>query len=101
MEIKCILKCLLDSQTGTSQTTGNQWQSDEWLVVVPGPREKKMVFRVRGLERCQQWRNFFDGMPDKNVPVLIRFEIDAHENTQKPGQWFNTIEAWDISITSW
>lgn len=98
MEIKGILKQCVGSQTGTSQTTGNPWRTDEWLIVIPGPYEKKMVMRVRGVERCEQWKQFFDGMPDKNAPVLVKFEIDAHEHD---GKWFNSIEAWDISITQW
>ena len=98
MEVKGILKCCVDSQTGTSQRTGNAWQTDEWLMVIPGPREKKVKFSVKGVDRCKQWQEFFNGMPDKNQPVLIQFEIDAHEYQ---GRWFNEIDAWDISITSW
>ena len=98
MEIKGILKCCVDSSTGTSQSTGKQWRTDEWLVVIPRPYEKKVVLRVRGVERCEQWKQFFDGMPDKNAPVLIKFEIDAREHD---GKWFNSVEAWDISISQW
>jgi hypothetical protein len=41
-------------------------------------------------------------MPDKNQPVAIKFEIDARE-IDKDGvkKWINSVEAWDISITSW
>lgn len=98
MEIKGILKCCVNTSTGTSQRTGNAWQTDEWLVVIPGPREKKIKFEVRGVDRCKQWQDFFNGMPDKNAPVIVKFEIDAREHE---GKWFNTIEAWDISVTSW
>lgn len=98
MEVKGILKCCVNTSTGTSQQTGNAWRTDEWLVVIPGPYEKKICFRVRGEERCKQWKAFFDGMPDKNAPVLIKFEIDAHEHN---GRWFNGIEAWDICISQW
>jgi hypothetical protein len=37
-------------------------------------------------------------MPDKNAPVLVKFEIDAREHE---GRWFNSIQAWDIAITTW
>ena len=98
MEIKGILKCQVNSQTGTSQRTGNAWQTDEWLVVIPGRYEKRINFSVKGIERCKQWKEFFDGMPNKDQPVLVKFEVDAHEYQ---GRWFNEIEAWDICLTNW
>jgi hypothetical protein len=67
--------------------------------MVPGQRERKIKFEVRGIERCEQWKNFFDGMPNRDVtPVLVKFEIDAREYE---GKWFNTIEAWNIEVTQW
>ena len=98
MEIKGILQGCVGSQNGVSQQSGNAWQTDEWLMVIPGPREKKIKLEVRGVDRCKQWKDFFNGMPDKNAPVIVKFEIDAREHE---GKWFNTIEAWDIAITSW
>ena len=98
MEVKGILKCLVNSQTGTSQRTGNQWQTDEWLVVIPGRYERKINFSVKGIERCKQWKEFFDGMPDKNAPVIVKFEIDAREYQ---GRFYNEVEAWDIQISQW
>jgi hypothetical protein len=67
-------------------------------VVIPGQYEKKINFEVRGVERCKQWEDFFNGMPDKNAPVMIKFEINAREYD---GRWFNSVEAWDIAITTW
>ena len=98
MEVKGILKVCVGSQSGTSQRTGNAWKTDEWLMVIPGPREKKIKFEVRGVDRCKQWQEFFNGMPDKNAPVIVKFEIDAREYE---GKWFNIIEAWDICISQW
>jgi hypothetical protein len=98
MEIKGILKNRTNSQSGTSQRTGQQWRTDEWLVVIPGQYEKKINFEVRGVERCKQWEDFFNGMPDKNAPVMIKFEINAREHE---GRYFNSVEAWDIAITTW
>ena len=91
------MKARVDSSTGTSQRTGNPWRTDEYLAVIPGQFEKKIKFEVKGVERCQQWEQFFDGMPDKNAPVLVKFEIDAREHD---GRWFNSIQAWDIAITT-
>ena len=99
MEIKGILVNRVNTSIGTSKTTGNPWRTDEYLLKVPVQRERKIKFEVRGVERCEQWKNFFDNMPNRDVtPVLVKFEIDAREYE---GKWFNTIEAWDIAITSW
>ena len=98
MEIKGILKCCVNSQSGTSMRTGNAWQTDEWLVVIPGQYERKICFEVRGIERCKQWQEFFNGMPDKNLPVLVKFEIDSREYE---GRYYNSIQAWDICISQW
>ena len=92
------MKARVDSSSGTSQRTGNPWRTDEYLAVIPGQFEKKIKFEVRGVERCQQWEQFFENMPDKNAPVLVKFEIDAREHE---GRWFNSIQAWDIAITTW
>jgi hypothetical protein len=98
MEIKGILKACVSSKNGTSSSTGNQWRTDEYLLVIPGHRTKHIKFEVRGEERCKQWMEFFNGMPDPNSPVLVRFEIDAREHD---GKWFNSVEAWDICPTQW
>ena len=102
MEVKGIIKMRTNSQSGTSERTGNQWRTDEYLVVIPGQYEKKINFEVRGVDRCKQWEQFVEVMPDKNAPVLIKFEINAREVT-KDGQtrWYNSIEAWNIEITTW
>ena len=92
------MKARVDSSSGKSQRTGNPWRTDEYLAVIPGQFEKKIKFEVKGVERCQQWEQFFDGMPEKNDPVLVKFEIDAREHE---GRWFNSIQAWDIAITTW
>ena len=72
MEVKGILKACVNSQSGVSQRTGNKWRTDEWLVVIPGQYERKINFEVRGEDRCKQWQDFFEGMPDKNAPVRMR-----------------------------
>ena len=102
MQVKCVMKGCVGSQSGTSSRTGNAWQTDEYLVTIPGQYPKNIVFEVRGVERCKQWKEFVEGMPDKNAPGLIQFEIDARE-TEKDGKkrWYNSVQAWDIQITTW
>ena len=50
------------------------------------------------MDRCKAWEDFFNGMPDKNAPVLIKFEINADEYE---GKWYNRVEAWDIAVSQW
>ena len=102
MEVKGILKERVGSTSGVSQRTGNKWSTDEWLVVIPGPYEKRINFEVRGEDRCKQWEQFYNGMPDKNTPVLVKFEVNAREFV-KDGQtrWLNAVEAWNIEVTTW
>lgn len=98
MEVKGILKKRVTTRSGVSQRTGNGWRTDEWLVVIPGSFERKISFEVRGEERCKQWEDFFNGMPDKNAPVIVKFEIDAHEYEDR---YINSVQAWDICISQW
>ena len=98
MEIKGILQGCVGTQSGTSQQTGNAWQTDDWLLIIPGQRQRQVKFEVRGVDRCKQWQEFYEGMPNHDSPVLIKFEIDAREYN---GRWFNTVDAWDISVTQW
>ena len=98
MEVKGILSECLSSQSGTSQTTGNPWRTDEWLIVIPGRYERKIKVEVRGVERCEQWKQFFDGMPNKSQPVLVKIDIDAR---LYEGKYYNRVEAWDICLTQW
>lgn len=81
-----------------SERTGNSWRTDEWLLTIPGTVTKHVKIEVKGEERCKMWEEFAQGMPDKNAPVLIQFDIDAREHE---GRWFNSLQAWNISITSW
>lgn len=97
MEIKAILEKKLGEQSGVSERTGNPWKSQEWLLTIPGPRTKHIKIEVKGPERCKQWDEFFQNMPEKNAPVNVRFEIDAREYE---GKWFVSIEAWDISMAA-
>lgn len=97
MEIKGILKACVSSQKGVSERTGNPWRTDEYLIVVPGQYEKKICVEVRGEERCKGWENFFKGLQD-NTPVLVKFEINAR---QYQDRWYNSIEAWNIEVTTW
>lgn len=97
MEVKGILKERLTTQTGVSPRSGQPWRTDSYLVVIPGSREKHIVFEVRGDERCKGWDEFMKNLA-ANTPVLIKFEIDAR---QYQDRWFNIVEAWNIEVTNW
>ena len=91
------MKKFIQTRDGLKQN-GEPWRIDEYLFIVPGRYEHKYPIEVSGVERCKQWKEFFDGMPDKNAPVKIQFEIDSNE---RDGRYFIHVQAWDICITEW
>lgn len=95
MEVKGFLKGKVGTSNGVSQSNNTPWQTDEWLLYIPGMYEKRIKFEVRGVERCKQWDDFYNNMPNKDSYVMVKFEINAREYQ---GKYFNNVEAWDISI---
>ena len=88
MEQTGTIIAVMPAQSGTSQRTGNQWMSQEYVLEVPGQYPKKMVFRIFGEDRIKQF-NLHQG--EQNVTV--QFDIDAHEYN---GRWFNEIRAYNV-----
>ncbi len=88
MELTGTIIAVMPAQSGTSQRTGNQWMSQEYVLEVPGQYPKKMVFRIFGEDRIRQF-NLHQG--EKNITV--QFDIDAHEYN---GRWFNEVRAYNV-----
>lgn len=88
MDLTGNIIAVMPAQSGTSQRTGNQWMSQEYVLEVPGQYPKKMVFRIFGEDRIKQF-NLHQG--EQNVTV--QFDIDAHEYQ---GRWFNEVRAYNV-----
>lgn len=74
----------MPAQSGVSQSTGNQWMSQEYVMAYywfPNQTQPSyIVMRAFGEDRIKQ----FNLQP--NDEVKVRFHIEAHEYN---GRWFN------------
>lgn len=87
MEVTGKIIAVMPAQSGTSQRTGNNWMSQQYVLEVPGMYPKRMVFEVFGEDKIKKF-NVQHGME-----ATVSFEIDAHEYN---GRWFNEVRAWDV-----
>lgn len=86
MELEGKISVVIPAQSGTSQSSGNQWMSQEYVMSYywfPNQTQpSNIVMRVFGEDRIKQ----FNLQP--NDEVKVRFHVEAHEYN---GRWFNEI----------
>ena len=89
MEVTGILTMNVGEREGVSQQNGQPWKVAEYLLVIPGQYERKIVFEVRDglVGRIAR----FDSLIGKTVTVS--FDVNAR---QYEGRWYNKIEAWGV-----
>ena len=84
MELEGKISVVMPAMSGVSQTTGNPWMSQEYVMAYfwfPNQTNPSyIVMRVFGEDRIKQ----FNLQP--NDEVRVRFHIEAHEYN---GRWFN------------
>lgn len=84
MELEGKISVVMPAQSGVSQSTGNQWMSQEYVMAYywyPNQTQPSyIVMRAFGEDRIKQ----FNLQP--NDEVKVRFHIEAHEYN---GRWFN------------
>ena len=84
MELEGKISVVMPAASGVSQSTGNQWMSQEYVMAYywfPNQTNPSyIVMRVFGEDRIKQ----FNLQP--NDEVRVRFHIEAHEYN---GRWFN------------
>ena len=84
MELEGKISVVMPALSGVSQSTGNQWMSQEYVMAYywfPNQTNPSyIVMRVFGEDRIKQ----FNLQP--NDEVRVRFHIEAHEYN---GRWFN------------
>ena len=79
---------VMEKRTGISQSTGNPWASQDFLLeTVDEQYPRKMAFNVYGEEKIKYF--------DLHVGDVIKvsFDIDAREHN---GRWFNSIRVWKV-----
>lgn len=86
MEIQGKVRMLLPAMSGTSQSTGNPWMSQDFVIDYfwwPNQQQaSQMVLKMFGADRIKQW-DLHD-----NDEVKVRYHIEAHEYN---GRWFNEV----------
>ena len=86
MELEGKIIVVMPAQSGTSQSSGNQWMSQEYVMSYywfPNQTQpSNIMMRVFGEDRIKQ----FNLQP--NDEVKVRFHVEAHEYN---GRWFNEI----------
>ena len=84
MELEGKISVVMPAASGVSQSTGNQWMSQEYVMQYywfPNQTNPSyIVMRVFGEDKIKQ----FNLQP--NDEVRVRFHIEAHEYN---GRWFN------------
>lgn len=83
----------LPKQSGTSQRTGNPWESQEFVIeYFENPTDRfpdRLVFRVMGADRLKEW-NIQEG--DENVTVGV-----SHRTNEYNGRFYNELSAYSFS----
>ena len=80
---------VLPIKSGTSKTTGNEWQVQEYVLeeVGGGQFPQRVCFSVFGADKIQQFNI------QKNDNLTVSFDINAREYQ---GRWFNSLRAWRV-----
>lgn len=79
--------CVMQPRTGASQRTGEQWFSQDYVILIDGRYERRVAFSIWGLENNRR-ANLQLG-----EYVTIHCEVEAHEYE---GRWFNEVRCYDV-----
>ncbi|MBQ0021724.1 MAG: DUF3127 domain-containing protein [Prevotellaceae bacterium] len=87
MEITGTIIHVLETRSGVSKNTGNNWVIAQYVLETNGNYPRRMVFEVFGEDRIK-------AMDIKQDEALtVSFDIDSREYQ---GRWFNQIRAWKV-----
>ena len=91
MEIQGKIRAIIQPRSGVSQSTGNPWMSQEFVMDYfwwPNQTQpSQILFKVFGEDRIKQWNL------QLNDEVKITFHIEAHEYD---GRWFNDVRCTNV-----
>ena len=77
----------MPAREGVSQSSGNPWKSQEYVIETQEMYSKKCCFNVFGAEKIQQFNIQLGEM------LTVSIEINANEYQ---GRWYNKINAWQV-----
>ena len=87
MEITGKIIAVLPAKQGVSQSTGNAWMCQDYVLETQEMYPKKVCFNVFGAEKIQEMNIRLGEM------LTVSLEINANEYQ---GKWFNQVRGWKV-----
>ena len=87
MEITGKIIAVLPAKQGVSQSTGNAWMCQDYVLETQEMYPKKGCFNVFGAAKIQEMNIQLGGM------LTVSLEINANEYQ---GKWFNQVRGWKV-----
>ena len=87
MEFTGKVIAILQSRSGVSKTSGNEWKAQEYVIENHDQYPRKMCFDVFGEDKISQFNI------QMGEELTVSFDIDAR---QWQDRWFNSIRAWKV-----
>ena len=87
MEITGKIIAVLPAKEGVSQSTGNPWKCQDYVIETSEMNPKRCCFNVFGAEKIQE----MNIQPGETLTVSL--EINANEYQ---GKWYNQVRGWKV-----
>ena len=87
MEITGKIIAVLPAKEGVSQSTGNPWKCQDYVIETSEMYPKRCCFNVFGAEKIQE----MNIQPGETLTVSL--EINANEYQ---GKWYNQVRGWKV-----
>ena len=87
MEITGKIIAVLPPKQGVSQSTGNAWMCQDYVLETQEMYPKKVCFNVFGAEKIQEMNI------QLGETLTVSLEINANEYQ---GKWFNQVRGWKV-----
>ena len=87
MEITRKIIAVLPPKQGVSQSTGNAWMCQDYVLETQEMYPKKVCFNVFGAEKIQEMNIQLGEM------LTVSLEINANEYQ---GKWYNQVKGWKV-----
>ena len=87
MEITGKIIAILPPKQGVSQSTGNAWMCQDYVLETQEMYPKKVCFNVFGAEKIQEMNI------QLGETLTVSLEINANEYQ---GKWFNQVRGWKV-----
>ena len=86
-EVSGKIIAVLDKKSGVSNSTGNPWIAQQYVIETQEQYPKRLCFEAFGEDRIASF-NIQEG-----ENITVSFDIDAREYQ---GRWYNSFRAWKV-----